>query len=365
MTSYRWFSFLIRFLIVGGWLVIFLGLLYIPDYWHIFSTEKAINVFAWPDSLDSHYIAQFEQETGIKINISYYESNEELLVKLKATKGRGYDLIVPSDYTVDILRKKNLLKKLDKTRMPFFKNFNPLLLNHYFDPDNSYSVPFEWAVFGIGYDKDFFGDKPPKPSWDLIFDRNIINYKIIMTNDPLVAIPIATFYLFKTLDHFDRKKLKAVEELLREQRSWVEAYSDFRADYLIATKNCPIAVSTSSYMWRGMREHPNIGFLVPEEGTLITIENFAIPITSEKEDLVYQFLEFMFKPETVVHNFDVFAFFPTVTNVLDRLTLSPEVKALLTMNKQDFSKFDFLRIENLDDGLSEQDLHDLWIAIKS
>ncbi len=356
--------FIIRLIIILLWIALILSFLYAPKFCTSLGGEKVLNIFAWPDSLDNYVITKFEQKTGIRVNVSYYESNEELLVKLKATKGAGYDLIIPSDYTIDILRKKGLLKKFDKERMPFFKHFNPLLLHHYFDPENDYSLPLEWAVFGIGYDKDFFSTRP-KPTWGLIFDPKLINYKIVMINDPLVAIPVAAYYLFHSIAHFGKKKLEAVKKLLIKQRSWIEAYSDFRADYLIATKNCPVVVSSSSYIWRSMRDFPHIGFLVPQEGTLITIESFAMPSTSTKDDLVYQFLSFLYDPEIVAHNFEKFGFFPTTLDVLDRLTLTPEVSSFLKMEAADFAKFDFLRVDDLEDGLTEQDLHDVWVAIKS
>src|SRR5262245_18532237 len=128
----------VRFLIVALWLAVILALLFLGSVGPLKTQAKSINVFAWSGMLDLQYIAEFERKTCIRVNISFYESNEELLVKMRASGGRGYDLIVPSDYAVTILKRENLLKKLDKTKMPFYANLNPLLLNHYFDPNNEY-----------------------------------------------------------------------------------------------------------------------------------------------------------------------------------------------------------------------------------
>src|SRR5579872_4854645 len=102
-----------RSLVVLFWVALILGILYWPSTWFLWE-KKRINVFAWGDILDPSVVAEFEKSTGIKVNLNFYASNEEMIVKLKATGGEGYDLIIPSDYSVEILRKEGLLKELDK-----------------------------------------------------------------------------------------------------------------------------------------------------------------------------------------------------------------------------------------------------------
>src|SRR5262245_56407944 len=104
--------FFIRFLIVCFWVSVFIGALFIPVSVQFVGREKSLNIFTWPMLLDAQYLSGFEAKTGIKLNISYYESNEELLSKLEATKGQGYDLVIPSDYIVESLINAGLVKKL-------------------------------------------------------------------------------------------------------------------------------------------------------------------------------------------------------------------------------------------------------------
>src|ERR1700722_18720735 len=122
----------------------------------------------------------------MKVHLSYYSSHEELLVKFKATQGKGYDMIIPSDYAVGALAQTGLLKEIDKNRLPFWKEIDPLLLGHSFDPHNRYSIPFSWEVFGLGIDKETF-IPPSEPSWRWIFDEKLISYRILMINDPIEA----------------------------------------------------------------------------------------------------------------------------------------------------------------------------------
>ncbi|MBA3954299.1 spermidine/putrescine ABC transporter substrate-binding protein [Candidatus Dependentiae bacterium] len=356
----------IRILMLACWVGLIVLFLYLPTLLSWRLQAQSINVFSWSGLFDTQYIAKFEKETGIKVNFSYYESNEELLVKLKATGGRGYDLIVPSDYTVNVLRRENLLQKIDKSKLDFYSALNKTLLNHYFDPENNYSIPFEWAVFGLGIDKAGINSQDAsQATWGLVFDKSLIKSKIVMINDPLVAIPLAAFYLFQSLNDIDQAKLEQIKALLLTQKKWVEAYADFRADYMIVTKNAQVAVASSSYIWRSMKEYTNIDFIVPKEGSLVTVESLALPVGTTKQDLVYKFINFMYKPETVEHQFKTFAFFPVTTDVLPRLQLTDSVRKLLTLSPEEFKQFDFFRYDYFKAPITPQTLQDLWVTVKS
>ncbi|MBI3236258.1 MAG: extracellular solute-binding protein, partial [Chlamydiales bacterium] len=209
----------VRFVIILFWVALIAFGLYWPK-WRIFHyQENALNVFAWGDILDPEIIADFEKETGIKVNLSYYSSNEELIVKLKATKGEGYDLIIPSDYAVNVLIQENLLKPLDKARLPFWNEINPNLKGHPFDPQNTYSVPFEWELYGLGIDKEYFKGKEMTPSWKMIFDPEVVKYKITMANDPIEAVEFAAFYLYGPVTEIDKRQAEEVRRILKRQKS--------------------------------------------------------------------------------------------------------------------------------------------------
>ena len=353
----QWFF---RPIIVVFWVVILFGCLYWPKLKIFHYEANTLNVFAWGDILDNAVIAQFEKETGHKINLSYYSSNEELLVKLKATKGEGYDLIIPSDYAVALLTEEGLLKPLDRGRLLFWQDINPNLLGHHFDPQNRFSLPFEWEIYILGIDKNYFATRPLDPSWKLIFDKNTVNYKISMINDPIEAIQFAGFYLFGDLDHLDETQALSVKNLLKEQKKWVEAYANFRGDYFLATQNCPVVIASSSYIWRTMRLFPFVSFIVPKEGTFITIENLAIPKLSDKDDLTYKFINYLYSHYSVKSHFETYGFFPATLQSLKEIEMEPEARELVFSSEEQFKKFHFVT-----DLIPQQQIHDTWVEVKS
>jgi len=349
---------ILRASIVFFWAALILGILYFPELKILPSQEKSINVFAWGDILEPSIVAEFEQKTGITVRLNYYASNEELIVKLKATGGEGYDLIVPSDYSVKILRSEGLLKELDHGKLDFLSRLNPMLLNHPFDPYNRYSIPFEWEIFVLGYDQTYF--QKFDPSWRAIFDPEIVHYRIGMINDPVQAIETAAFYLYGPVKELSPDQLQGVIRLLSEQKKWVAAYADARADYFLASKNCPVVLSSSSYIWRTMRRFPFVRFAVPKEGTFATIENFCIPKDSKKENYTYEFINFLYSPESTAAHYNTFGVFPASLDVLSLPNLDAETRKLLGASPETFKQFHFTEMLT-----SQQAIRDAWVQIKS
>ena len=351
----------LRLGIIFFWITLIFCALYWPK-WKVMKRFDAntLNIFSWGDILEPTVIANFEKETGIKINLSYYSSNEELIVKLKATHAEGYDLIIPSDYAVDILIKEDLLKEIDKTQFAYWDTINPRLINQLYDPLNKYSIPFAWELFGFGVDIDYFQMHPIEPSWKMIFDPHTVDYKITMNNDPIEAIEFATFYLYGAIDYLNDKQTQAVKQCLIRQKPWVAAYANFRGDYFLATKNVAVVVASSSYIWRTQRLFDFVKFVVPNEGTFITIENICIPKPSNKQDLAFRFINYLYSPKSVAAHFNTYGFFPSTLNELDMLNIDSQAAQLMRGSAEEFKKYHFIR--NI---LPEEETRDIWVEVKT
>ena len=106
------------------------------------SKENVVNILNWSSYIPDEVIRDFEEKYGIKVNYSTYSSNEECLAKLSSAKEGTYDLIFPSDYMVELMIKRNLIQKLDKSRLTNLENINYNYLNYNYDYYNEYSLPF-------------------------------------------------------------------------------------------------------------------------------------------------------------------------------------------------------------------------------
>jgi spermidine/putrescine transport system substrate-binding protein len=317
---------------------------------HTVPTHRVLRLLVWGDIFDTQYLKAFEEQHNVSIQISSFDSNEELIVKLKASGGRGYDIISPSDYAVRILHNEELLKPLDHARMPFFESINPFLVHQFFDPENRYAIPYEWEVYGLAYDKEFFTTHVLENSWDMIFKDPHHTYKVVVSNDPLEMIRIAARYLFKTnIDMLSPEQLDQVTTLLVEQRAWVEAYTRTNLDYYLTAGYSPLAFASSAYVGRRKKFAHKMGFMLPREGGILTIEHLAVPLHAENEDLIYAFFEFVFS-----------TFFPSVQEVDEPAQLDPEIKALRHMSADEFGKLIYIK-----QIMPEEEMNHLWVKIKA
>lgn len=348
-------SSLIIPLIAAFWLSIIVLFLSIPSFFTYFSQEKSITILTWPAFLDAGYLQNFEKETGIKVHLRYVESNEELYVKLKETKGEGYDLIMPSDYMIELLRNENVLKKIDMDKLPFSKELYPHLINNYYDPSNEYSIPYFWSMYGIAYNKDYFENKDLPASWELIFDEKIAPNHLCMIDGARELVQIAAQYLYgKQTAALTSEQIERIKTLLIKQKKLVELYTEDRANFLLASNTSPLAVSIGAVAARIMRNFKNIQFVIPKEGSFLNVDAFVIPKKTMKDDLIYTFLKYVYKEEVLKHHITKYGFFSPLKTVLIQDSPIP-----LPTTKQ-IEDADFFR--NI---LTRSELSDIWIAIKS
>ena len=124
--------------------------------------------YNWADYVNPKTYPAFEKTTGVKVKKDFYVSNEALQAKLQGG-AKGYDLVVPTGYMVQILAGANQLQEIDYSKLPNVeKNIDPKFQGLPFDPDDKYSVPKDWGTTGFVYRTDLVKEKPA--SWKDFFD---------------------------------------------------------------------------------------------------------------------------------------------------------------------------------------------------
>lgn len=347
----------IRLLIVVFWISAVFLFLFSPTILKMagLTRKKTLSVFTFAKFIDSECITRFEKETGIKVNVNYYENNDELLVKLKKTNGAGFDIIMPSDYAVQLLIRDGLIKKIDKTRFNFLDKLDPSFVGRYFDPENQYSIPYAWETYKIGYNKRIFSGTKLIDSWKLIFDRNYIKGRIVMNNTPREAILLTAFYLFGSIDNIDDEKLKKIKDVLIEQKEWVEAYSDRRSDYYLSSEACLVAVGSSGEIWRATRMDTSLGFIVPKEGTFLIIDSVVLSAKSNNDENAYKFINFLYKDEIVKHHALKFSIFHTLKDI----DFDDYFRSSLKIIRKQAKGAEFFR-----NVLTDDQMNKVWIDLK-
>ncbi len=342
-------------LVIG---VLIIGFVSIGRVTDLLNRRKSINVLAWGQILDKEFLSDFEQETGIQVNMSYFENNQELFVKLQATDLHDYDLIMPTDWAVELLVKDGLIKKLDHDKIVVWDTLHPALCNLYFDPSNEYSIPYFWSLLGLGVNTDYWEGAMPSATWGLIFDKRIMPKRIGMAEDPQILILTAAVYLFGRIkEQLSGDQINKIKKLLLEQKSSVEIYTDSRSEYVLVSGTVPVVVTLSGDLLKVMKRFENINFIIPKEGAFAVIDSFAITAATKKDDFIYSFLNYIFRPGVVKKYVDKFDFFPAVKVDIE---YDDRFEYVTKPTEALFKNINFFK-----NVISKEDLNDLLITLKS
>lgn len=261
--------------------------------------SDSISFYNWGDYIDPEVLTLFEEECGVDVIYDTFSSNEDLLAKLQGGAS-GYDIIVPSDYMVTIMVQLGLLKELDHANLPNLAHISENFLDQPFDPGNRYSVPYMWGVAGIGYDADQM-ENPPT-SLAAIFDpAQAEQYagKISLLNDSRETLGAALKYLGYSMNSTDPAQLEEAKQVLLAVKPYVLTFdSDTYSDIVVSGE------TVMGHGWNGgfavaIAENPdrNLGFVIPEEGLTLFIDNFAIPSTAPNPYTAEILINFLHEPE--------------------------------------------------------------------
>lgn len=256
--------------------------------------QRTLILFNWSEYMDPAIIKDFEKVCACKVSTPVYESNEDLLAKLKQG-GVSYDVIVPSDYIVPVLIRSNLLQKLDRSKLKNYANLAPKFVNTPFDPKSEYTAGYQWGTTGIVYNKKTLPN--PEQSWSLFFDPKKQKGNFVLMNDMRVTIGAALKYQGKSLNSRVVADLKAAEKLLEDakkrSRGFVEGVNSSKA---VLAGTVAAAISFNGEANRFAAENKEIGFFIPKEGSTLALDMMAIPASSKNVDLAHQFINYILEP---------------------------------------------------------------------
>jgi spermidine/putrescine-binding protein len=253
------------------------------------AAQKQVNLYVWSVYIPERTLNRFEKETGIHLNYSTYDSNEALLEKMESGLA-DYDVIVPSDYMVSILKREQLLKKLDLRNIPNFRNIGRRFTHLSYDPENQYSVPFLWSTSGIGYNRTKITDRVD--SWSFLWDRRYKD-RMLMLDDAREAFGVALKWKGQSYNTTAPARLIEAQQLLLQQKPLLKAYNSTNFDELLLAGDVWIAHAWSGNVAMVMEQSRDLDFVIPREGAVMSVENFCIPAKAQHLDEAYALINFM------------------------------------------------------------------------
>jgi spermidine/putrescine transport system substrate-binding protein len=254
-----------------------------------------IRFFNWSDYLPEEVLERFTAETGIRVRYATYDSNEAMYAKVKLLRGGGYDIVVPSTYYVDKMRKEDLLEPLDRAKLPNFRNLDPRHLDKSFDPGNRYSLPYLWGTSGIALNAARVDPARLRSFADLW--RPEFRRSLLLPNDMLEVFHMALRVLGYPGNSTDREQIRLAYEKLRQLMPNVRVFSSDAPQVLFVTGEVDAGMFWNGVAYLARQEDPNIRFVYPEEGVVLWMDNLVIPKDAENADDAHRLLDFLLRPE--------------------------------------------------------------------
>ena len=301
--------------------------------------EKILNVYNWSDYIAEDTLKNFEKETGIKVRYDIFDSNEILHAKLVAGKS-GYDVVVPSSYWARMQADGGLLRKLDKSKMPNFKNLDPDFQATLakMDPGNQYMVNWLWGYTTVGINVDkvkaALGSMPmPDNAWDLVFKPEYVSKLkscgVSVLDSPTDMIPAALHYLGKPAFTRNQADFQGVPDLLKKIRPYITLFSSSGYINDMAAGSICVALGWSGDINIARnraiegKTGQKIEALIPKTGGVLFFDTMVIPVDAPHPENAYKFINYILRPE--VHAALTNKVFYANPNKASKAFIKPEV----------------------------------------
>jgi spermidine/putrescine transport system substrate-binding protein len=254
---------------------------------------KHLNIYCWSEYIPQPIIDQFSKETGVKVTVENYASNEEMLSKLAAGGGE-YDIIQPSEYVIEALVKEKVLHPLAHSKIPNLKNIDPQFLNQEFDPGNKFSVPFMAGTVGIIVNTDLVKDDI-RGYADVFKPEN--KGKIVILDDAREIVTWALLANGLNINQITDKSLNKIKPTLEQWLPLVKVYDSDSPKTALLNGDVTLGV-----VWGGegailLNKNKKFRWVIPSEGTHLFIDSLAIPKTAKNVENAEAFMNFILRPE--------------------------------------------------------------------
>ena len=296
-----------------------------------------LNLYTWDGMFPQEILDGFEKETGIRINYSNFDYDEDMLAKLEETKGGDYDLVIADDYIIELAIQEGLAQKLDTSRISTYDNLNPVFMSQFYDPKNEYTVPYGAGIPLIVYDPGLTDVKITgyEDLWNPALENNVAltaNYRVI---DGITLKTMGESFNTEDLD-----VIRAAGEKLLSLAPNIRVINDNNTqDYLISGEVAAV--------------------VYPKEGLGFGIMAGFIPSQAPNADAAYAFLDYINDPENAAKCYEYIGYY--CTNKAAEEYISDDMKKMIVL-PEDAAEGEI--VQNI--SQEAEDLHaEIWNQFKS
>jgi putrescine transport system substrate-binding protein len=254
--------------------------------------EAGLNLYTWSDYLAPDTIASFEKQSGVKVHVSYFDTNETLEARM-LTGSSGFDVVVPTAPYMQRQIRSGAYLPLDKKKLPNLVNLDPAIMSRVAvnDPGNMHGIVYAWGTYGIAYNAKLVEAALPQlplNSWGLVFD-------------PAFAAKLAPCGISFLEDLADAE---AVLSKIRPYIRNIDSSNDTEA--LANGDVCAALTYNGTFVQarnraRDAKNGITLSYVIPKEGSLLWFDMLAIPRDAPHVDNAHLFLNYLMTPQVIAH----------------------------------------------------------------
>lgn len=316
---------------------------------------EKLNIYNYSGYLDDQLVKEFEEQTGIDVTLDYYNDNEEMLSKLQMGVS-GYDLIVPSGYTVEMLIQMDLIQPVDLAAIPNYQFLNPAFRKMEYDTTGRYYIPYAYGFTGLVYNSDFVKDSVD--SWKILWDSKYKGKMLVL--DDMKEAFIMAFMVLGYPFTADTARLREARDLLIEQKPLLKKYESSSVELFMADGDVWIAHAWNGQIYRLSQLDPKFKMGHPKEGTLFWTDNLCIPSGAPNKANAERFINFLIDPANSARNIATISF--AMPNDSARKLLPPALRdnPILFPEVPDWTRIKLIR--NM--GTFNRNIDKAWTELK-
>ena len=286
-------------------------------------SAKVLNLYIWSDYLAADTLPNFEKQTGIKVNVAYFDNNETLETKLLAGRS-GFDVVVPTASYFERQIKAGVYLPLDKSKLPNLRYMDGLLMQKVamHDPGNAHGVIYMWGTNGVGYNEKLVRallPNAPLDSWRMVFDpavaSKVAKCGISILDSPAEMMRAVYSYLGKDPNSQSPDDLAQAEAVLTKIRPYIRTINSSEYIEALANGDICLAVGYNGDVLQARDRAREAGkgieikYVVPKEGSILWFDILAIPKDAPHADSAYAFLNYILTPKVIadISNFKRYA----------------------------------------------------------
>ena len=255
-----------------------------------------LTVSNWDAYMPKSVVKDFEAETGVTVEYAIHTTNEDIMGKLTAANGTGFDLVFVSGPFVQALEGLGYAAEIDQSQIPNIANVDTEATELAYDPGNTHSVPYTWGTTGICFRTDLVPQTPS--SWEAFHTPEPdTEGKMTMLGTDRWLLQPALLSLGYSINTTDAAQIDEAKAWTMDAKENLLAFDDTTFYSKLVSGEASLVQAWDGWCEYGRADEPKIDFVIPDEGSDLWTDTMVVMESSENKAAAYAFIDYILRPE--------------------------------------------------------------------